>query len=235
VGRRDRRAFVTNRHNLDLGLREEGASGLQLSDVEIDLHHVVGNVAYPETRFFSVINPTSCIRLHPNADCAVLADPKFDCSAEFKDQIPVSLSELADREFLREKVQIMDFASFIGFPGSDEAPWLDEQATLPIARMASIASTPERAFVNQGILTEDVVLVSGFSFSGSSGSLVFSHRKGLRATPPLIADFVPAKLVGIMSGHRVEAGILPDMLDHTGLSYSHPVNQHPGGSFRFAG
>lgn len=219
VGRRERRAFVTNRHNLDPGPPGEEVSALRLSDVEIDLRHIVENVAYPETRFFSVSNLASSIRLHPNADCAVLVDPEFGCSAEFKDQVPVSLSEIADREFLRDKVQVMDFASFIGFPGSDEAPWWDEQANLPIARMASIASTPERSFVNQGILTDDVVLVSGFSFSGSSGSPVFSHRKGLRATPPLVADFVPAKLIGIMSGHRVEVGTLPDMLEHTGLSY----------------
>lgn len=219
VGKGRMRAFVTNRHNLAPDLLQDKPSDLRLSEVEIELRHVVGNLAYPATRFFSVSNAISCIQLHPNADCAVLADPEFGCPAEFKDQVPVSLSEIADREFLKEKVRLMDFASFIGFPGSDEAPWWDQQENLPIARLASIASTPAKTFVNEGILTDDVVLVSGFSFSGSSGSPVFSHRKGLRATPPLVADFVPAKLIGIMSGHRVETGALPDMLEHSGLSY----------------
>lgn len=219
VGQGARRAFVTNRHTLDKSFSSERREDLELAGIEIELRHLEGDIAYNETGFFAVNNFQSCYHLHPTADCAVLIDPEFDCPREFADHVPLSLDTIADGEFLRGKAQLMDFVSFIGFPGHDDDPWWDQQANIPIARMASIASTPERSFVNSAIRTADVVLVSGLSFSGSSGSPVFLHRKGIRATPPLVADFVPATLIGIMSGHSMEAGPLPEMLRHTGLSY----------------
>ncbi len=219
VGQRGRRAFVTNRHTLDKTFSSDRRDDLELSCVEVELRHLEGGIAYNETRFFAVDNFQCCYCLHPTADCAVLVDPEFACPREFADQVPLSVDTIADAEFLRGKAQLMDFVSFIGFPGHDDDPWWDQQANVPIARMASIASTPERSFVNSAIRSDDVVLVSGLSFSGSSGSPVFLHRKGIRATPPLVADFVPATLIGIMSGHSMEAGSLPEMLRHTGLSY----------------
>jgi len=223
VGRGGLRAFVTNRHSLDPELIPETRC-LELSEVEIELRHLAGNLAYSETHFFPVSAVGPSIRLHPTADCAVLIGPQFNCPAEFKDQVPISLDDIANQEFLAEKAQIMDFASFIGFPGSDEAPGWDESANLPIARLASIASAPDRSFVNSVIQktviqSGDIVLVNGLSFSGSSGSPVFLHRKGIRATLPLVADFVPATVIGIMSGHGTEPGPLPEILQHTGLSY----------------
>jgi hypothetical protein len=205
------RAFVTNRHVLD-------GEGVSLTGVEIGLRHIEGNVAYPETHFFPVANLSASLRVHSDADCAALVGAEFDCPPEFVDQPPIALGEIADQGFLNDSVQIMDFASFIGFPGRD-TPWWDERATLPIARIATVASAPDTSFVNSAIQSKDIVLVSGLSFSGSSGSPVFLHRKGFRTEPPLYSDFVPAKLLGIMSGHRNEPGPTPDMLQHTGLSY----------------
>ncbi len=219
VGQRARRAFVTNRHTLDKSFSSERRDDLELAGIEIELRHLEGDIAYNETRFFSINNFQSCYWLHPTADCAVLVDPEFTSPREFADRLPLSLDAIADAEFLRGKAQLMDFVSFIGFPGHDDDPWWDQQANVPIARMASIASTPERSFVNSAIKSDDVVLLSGLSFAGSSGSPVFLHRKGIRATPPLVADFVPATLIGLMSGHSMEAGPMPEMLRHTGLSY----------------
>ncbi len=117
----------------------------------------------------------------------------------------------------------MDAASFIGFPKPDGQPWWDTRANEPIARMMSIASLPRQAFVNTNLgLTgeEDVVLANGLSFGGSSGSPVILHSKGIKLSGPLTGgDYVPAKLIGIMSGHRMDGSKVPPMLAHTGISY----------------
>ena len=114
----------------------------------------------------------------------------------------------------------MDFVSFIGYPGSNGLGWWDQRWNTPIARMATIASNPAVPFTHDSISTADVTLVSGLSFSGSSGSPVLLHQKGLR-TSGLVVDpaFTPAMLLGIMSGHWWDVTEKPAMFKHSGLSY----------------
>ena len=110
--------------------------------------------------------------------------------------------------------------------------WWDETWTLPIVRDATIATLPRIAFTNKAIRGDDVLLVSGLSFSGSSGSPVFTHRRESltnhfspstmeRPLPQL--DVTYPKLIGIMSGHfrtkSVSGPEIPAMLRHGGLSY----------------
>ena len=97
---------------------------------------------------------------------------------------------------------------------------MDTAWQMPIAKTVNVASRPENGFYNPAIQTSDVMLVSGLSFSGSSGRPVISHRKGFRATPPLQSDgFVPAKLIGIISGHWWNEDPTSGIFFHSGLSY----------------
>jgi hypothetical protein len=87
--------------------------------------------------------------------------------------------------------------------------------------LATLASIPAVEFRNDAVKTTEVMLVSGLSFSGSSGSPVLNQRKGI---PPGgdINDpsYVPSKIIGIMSGHFWEnPDDAPEMFRHSGLSY----------------
>lgn len=72
-------------------------------------------------------------------------------------------------------------------------------------------------FTNPAIQSGNVCLVSGLSFSGSSGSPVLLHQKGI----PSVRDhhFVPPKIMGIMYGHWWEVSETPEMLRHSELPY----------------
>jgi hypothetical protein len=65
------------------------------------------------------------------------------------------------------------------------------------------------------------MLVSGLSFSGSSGSPVFNHPKGSSPGGNVVdRSYVPSKIIGIMSGHFWEnPDDPPEMFRHSGLSY----------------
>jgi len=110
---------------------------------------------------------------------------------------------------------------FIGYPGLRGQPWWDQAAELPIARVATLASIPAIEFRNEAVKTAEVLLVSGLSFSGSSGSPVFNKRKGIFPGGDVHdPSYVPSKIIGIMSGHFWEnPDASPDMFRHSGLSY----------------
>jgi hypothetical protein len=160
-----------------------------------------------------------------------------------------SFGDIANEEFFKYNLNVMDNASFIGFPGKRGLRWYDDSWNLAIARTVNVASHPAKPFLNEGIKTSDVMLVSGLSFSGSSGSPVLSHTKlGVAAVPELTRAQEPSqwqaclnqtirsinnnitypKLIGIMSGHWDEdANSSPggkcksgaDVFRHSGLSY----------------
>jgi hypothetical protein len=162
-----------------------------------------------------------------------------------------SFGDIANEEFFKNNLNVMDNASFIGFPGKGGHPWYDTFWNLAIARTVNIASHPAVPFTNKEIKTSDVMLVSGLSFSGSSGSPVLSHSKLSGAAVPYLTgaqepsqlqySFIPIirwinnnitypKLIGIMSGHWEEdaSSLLggngksgSDVFHHSGLSYSH--------------
>lgn len=162
------------------------------------------------TKFFRVENLGEALIRHETADCAAIRGPKFSRPAEFAlGPQGFRFDALADEEFLANSAQIMDAASFIGFPQSEGASWWDTRTNQPIARMVSLASLPGQPFVNATLpktLAENVALVSGLSFAGSSGSPLILHSKGFKVTPPLAVtggSYVPAKIIGLMSGHRV--------------------------------
>jgi len=213
--------LVTNRHVLDPALLFGEQTSLRLTSVYIELRRAQEGVLYADTQFFEVQNLKSSLRLSQNADCCLLYKPDLGSKlGEFKILFRILHTDIADQTFLAEKVQVMDFASFIGFPGDSQNPWWDTKFNLPIARLCSIASLPQLPFSNPSVKTGDAALVTGFSFSGSSGSPVVLHQKGVRVGEGLEdPGFVPPKVIGIMSGHRNEEIPKAPMQQHTGISY----------------
>jgi hypothetical protein len=212
--------FVTNRHNMDATIWEENPHDLKLVRVCLELRkRGTQSELLDETAFFELVDVASVLRLHPSADCAVLMDAKGVVPAEYRSVTTIDIAMIADGPRLSANAQIMDLVSFVGFPGRTCA-WWDDKANLPIARLGALASDPGRPFSNRAIRTDDVGLVSGLSFSGSSGSPLFLHEKGIRVGQGLSGGaYVPPQVIGIMSGHMQDVEPGEELLNHTGLSY----------------
>lgn len=209
--------FVTNKHNVDPTLKLGPETKFKLANLEIQLRQQVGTALHQAVSFFEVKNLQS-LRIHATADVAVIPNPAFNAPGFGYNWF--SMEELATTEFLTNSVSAMDIASFIGYPGLSGKAWWDEQWQLPIARVTNIASWPAIPFTNNGIKTSDVTLVSGLSFSGSSGSPIIVHEKGIKVGPGLSgARHVEPKVIGIMSGHWWGNESPEDIFFHSGLSY----------------
>jgi hypothetical protein len=213
-------ALVTNRHVVEPSLRSP-SSDWRLTRLEVQVRQAVGESHKSEVQFVELDLERSKFAASPDADVvaigmsvAPLLDPIWTTGGIHADNI-------ADESFLSERTKLMDFASFVGFASSKTAPWWDEVWNTPIARFASLASLPSRPFTNKAIKTADVGLVSGLSFSGSSGSPLFLHAKGQLGTTIGDASYQPPKLIGIMSGHHweLDQSPEPELLRHSGLSY----------------
>jgi hypothetical protein len=219
-----KRIFVTNKHNVDPTLKFGESTDYELTEINIELRKTIKDQKkyFPETIFFPITDIASSLFVSDDSDCAIIVplDLTNDPSG-FQPIMVFNKSHLADENFHCEKVQIMDFASFIGFPGQKGVNWWDQKWKLPISRLASIASLPERPFNNDSIRTADVTLVSGLSFAGSSGSPVISHEKHERGvlTGSFDTMLIPPEILGIMSGHWWEENETPEMFKHSGLSY----------------
>lgn len=221
-GANGQRNFITNKHNVDLSLKFGSAAGWTLTKFEIELRRWGDRGPTATTAFFTVAD-LGCVTTSPVADCAVFVAPAFlDHSVlDFPIADLTKFGDVATREeFQAGRINVMEPAVFIGFPGAKGRQWWDEAWKLPIARECIIASWPGIGFSNSQIKSEDVLLVSGLSFSGSSGSPVFVQNRGLRPGGAIQdSGWRPARLIGIMSGHFWEEGETPPMFAHSGLSY----------------
>jgi hypothetical protein len=208
--------FVTNRHNLDPALKHGSTTPFRLTAVDLQVRGAVDG----EVGFHPVTNLRTAIWCASSADCAVIADPDLS-SGQALDVARIFREEDLAAEALFPALQITDGASFIGYPGLRGRPWWDQAAELPIARIATIASIPTTEYRNDAVKTTDVMLVSGLSFSGSSGSPVFNQPKGIPPGHNVEGRaYVPSKIIGIMSGHFWEnPDDPPEMFRHSGLSY----------------
>lgn len=210
--------FVTNKHNVDPKLKLGENTELKLNRLEIQLRRQIGDKLLPPVSFFSVENITQALRIHPTADVAILLNPSIVASGFGFNWF--SVPEIATAEYLSNSVAAMDIASFIGYPGLSGKPWWDEQWQVAVARVVNIASWPAIPFTNTGIKTSDVTLVSGLSFSGSSGSPIILHQKGIKVGGGLTGGaYVEPKVIGIMSGHWWGHESPDDIFFHSGLSY----------------
>jgi hypothetical protein len=223
--------LVTNKHVVDQRLSSPGTSR-RLSSVEVELRRVSADAELDvprETRFFRVANLDACLFVAETADCAIFCNPMWEGDAsDFAHTTAVSENILGTTDAFeqeRGELEFCDPVAFIGFPSTRESKWWDQKWKLPIAREASIASLPDHPFENEGIRTSDVVLLSGLSFGGSSGSPVFTHRKHVVTNAQMFDPWMGSVavrepvLVGIMSGHFDVPNELPEMFRHSGLSY----------------
>jgi len=235
--KRGKLVLVTNRHNLDPSIRFPNNPELKTHSIEIALRSKLGDgpdrVLQPQTRFFKVDESKTRIFVLEKTDCGIVVPEYEESTVGFGDCTPFQESELADNEFFLTVLKTSDVTSFIGFAGKrkffwddERSEWWDQEWSLPIVRPAFTASYPGFEFHHKEIPFRDVVLVSGLSFSGSSGSPVISHQKSIWTSlpKPTIGSFEP-KLIGIMSGHwwGENSDEVPPMFrdyrQHSGISY----------------
>lgn len=238
--KRGKIVLVTNRHNLEPSIRFPKNPELKTHSIEIELRRQssgdgdeLHRPLQPETRFFKVNGSKTGIFVVGNTDCGIVV-PEYNESPEgFGECSLFSESDLADEEFFLKVLKSSDLASFIGFAGKrrffwddEKSEWWDQKWSLPISRPAFISSYPGLDFHHNEIPLKDVVLVSGLSFSGSSGSPVLSHQKSIWIldSKPTLGAF-DSKLIGIMSGHwwGENTDEVPPMFrdyrQHSGISY----------------
>lgn len=186
-------AFVTNKHNIDPSIKL--GSGYILRDLKIELRkreqveHGSSFVLLPKTEFFGVTALQSSLHVCDQADCAVIYPVTFvDKLENFLPFSAFRLSDLAEKTFFDNYLHLTDPCHFVGFPADAEGKrcfWNTEYST-PISRFASIASHPATyiPFSNNLFSGHDIVLVSGLSFFGSSGSPVISDQAGIGTDHP---------------------------------------------------
>lgn len=216
--------FVTNQHNVNIGLRGGSYKNFKLRSIEIEFRSVDSD-AQVDAQYFRLSHTT--VLAHSTADVALIPRPVFESSsANPKQPRPNGLNAIswvANNSFFDEYVGVGGDLSFLGYPQS----FCDRQYAFPIARHAIIASHPLISFKHEKVLTSDAVLVSGLSFRGGSGSPVFIASRGTQITTDTgsaqTSDYCPQRLIGIMTGHL--EGIFDDsdlgneLERHSGLSY----------------
>lgn len=209
--------FITNRHNLDPSMKLGNDTKFNLSKVEILFRK---KNKLPTFEVFSEENETKFIEIpkisdicfSENADVAVIHGDFFqNAVVEGYGLGFIPYNDIAQTKDYSKYIRILGEASFIGYPAINGKPLWDTKTNLPIARQINIASYPYKDFENSEISTSNVRLVSGLSFSGSSGSIVVSHLYKY----PDREELVLPKVIGIMSGHFKE----DNNLEHSGLSY----------------
>jgi hypothetical protein len=212
--------LITNKHNIDPSMTLDPQLGYTLAELSINvreegLSESSRLIFQPSTEFLPVREPSACIVSSDDADCAILVNllNRMDPSAARR-VVGTPERSLAPEAHFREEMSLADPVTFIGFAGTQEESWFDEAWNLPIARVATLASPPSKPFQNKGIRSADVLLVSGLSFSGSSGSPVYTHPM-----TNLRGNRIPPFLVGIMSGHWTDGQGQTYPAHHSGLSY----------------
>lgn len=214
--------FVTNKHNVDPSIKFPDKPALKLDKISIELRYYESNQPTENTNFFDVANIESCLFSSPSSDCSILVEPEFHEETPFDPNREIlKFENLIDEKNFANGLIIgpMETSFFIGFPGKNGRHWWDEKWKLPVARQCTVASLPQISFTNDQIKTGDIILVSGLSFSGSSGSPVFLPARGFRPGRDIDdPTWRPALLAGIMSGHFWDE-TLPPVFHHTGLSY----------------
>lgn len=209
--------LVTNLHLVDPRLKLGENTGYRLVKAEVQLRSKADHLQQTTVGYHELSKANDFFHMD-SRDVAVFVDPVFGCSLDGFWIDSIGEDDLADHQFFIDYIRPLDQASFIGFPGRASSQWWDTKLDLAIARTVNIASLPDGHFTNESIPTGNVVLVSGLSFSGSSGSIVVSHEKTL-AKHDMPDVNVRPKVIGIMSGHWWENDQAPEMFRHSGLSY----------------
>lgn len=229
--------FVTNHHNVNIGLKSPHLQKFTLGQIEIEIRPTFCNESNNSIGFATV--QYNDLIFHPTADIAMICSPFL--TTHFNKKCTVSCLEahqwLADESFFNDYIGIGADLAFLGYPQS----FCDQEYYFPIARHAIVASYPSIPFKHKKILTTNIVLVSGLSFQGGSGSPVFVASRGTKINGDKgsveSSDYCPPRLIGVMTGHLQEitpkvdtanTSIISQDLDtvhgyelerHSGLSY----------------
>jgi hypothetical protein len=186
-------AFVTNAHNLDPQLKIGGHFRRDKFEIELRRHEPIeasmnSSALTHDTKYFEVSSDSSTF-YGDQEDCAIIYPVVLQ--APEQNYRPISnfrLNDLADDCFFNQRLRMTDPCHFIGFAGAPGSTvgWWDQRSNTPIARFASIASNPAiyLQFTHSDIKTSDVVLVTGLSFGGASGSPVVSEQRGIGTDYP---------------------------------------------------
>ncbi len=215
-------AFVTNKHNLDASLKMGEETTLKLKSVEIELRKITNTEETEYSREVKFCHANFQAFVHKSSDVALISCEflKEDIDNNFCFPKLIKIKDLADQNHFEKHVNVFDTASFIGFPGTSSSQWWDTRLNMAIARTITISSMPHIPFINEAIKTSNALVVNGLSFSGSSGSLVASHSKGIKTGNGMSGgEYVEPKIIGIMSGHWWDENSTPEMFKHSGLSY----------------
>lgn len=195
--------LVTNKHNLHTSRKSPCKEEFKLYSIEIQMRKRKEHAFLAETQFFQIDSLATKLILGENIDLALIANPTFlNINPDFAHIIPLGFSSWApDENFFTKNIRMCSEISFVGYPQD----LFDIKWKLPIARSAIIASVPEIDFSHKDISSEGVILVSGLSFQGSSGSPVFSYVRGTKINVnngSVESDnYCPQKLLGVMTGH----------------------------------
>lgn len=222
------RIFVTNKHSLDISMKYSSKEKFDFIALELELRKKKNDNFMPETEFFYVSLEATKIIYGEKTDLALIVNPGLQGDIRNFGVQFLKLSDWGpDEEFFIKRSRIASDVSFVGFPMN----LFDSKWKLPIARHAIIASVSEIYFSHDNISSEGIILVSGLSFEGGSGSPVFSSSRGQRINCDVgfveSDDYCPQKLLGIMTGHLQLQSETKEYITkkeesftrHTGLSY----------------
>lgn len=220
--------FITNKHNLVPGMH--GFDDYRLVALKIDYRHFNPSLQMPFADTYD-LDATDWEKYYgedsDSPDIAILKMPEgLQMINPTDPHVHPYCNEslLAEASFYQHSLKVGDNCHFIGFPSHQrDNPLFD----LPISRNCNISSLPLIDYYLEnvrGVKTKEICLVGGFSFGGSSGSIVFSYPKGLKLGAGLSmsggSNYVVPRLIGVMSGHWSEP--VSDYFNksaHTGLSY----------------
>lgn len=123
--------------------------------------------------------------------------------------IPVTMDYLATSD---------DFAS-VSISDALAFPFMHGDDAIPVMRTGWVASDPVKDFTTEGLASNTRrIAIEGFSWSGYSGSPVFTLAWGIQSSNTIDfgGGFRPSKMIGINAGHIV----FPDGRGHhSGISY----------------
>lgn len=210
--------LVTNRHILDIAYKDSSGALSRYTLQEVRVSGKVGRSGdhfplddvsiclAPIVKFSEDYqNDIACI-----TNIFILSEHKVPVSFDY--HIPYGF--LATSADFQNKLEICDFLAFPGFP-----EWYDKKENRPILRTGTISSDPRFDYSYGNSVGGACVAYEAFSYSGSSGSPVFSIQKGPRPGPGMLfPDFRDVLLIGINAGH---------------LKFSPPNELHPGISYLY--
>lgn len=201
--------LVTNRHNIDITIFKPLEKPKKLSEFRILIRQNANSGQTTSGFQWIDIKPSDIsIFLHQEADVAILDIQNIPLIIK---RTGLRSEDIADENYFKEEASFLDPIFFIGYP----MDWYNTIQMLPIARIAHIANNPSMPFSNAFLkASQKIILVTGLSFSGNSGSVVIFPGTGIKEITTTNFPYRGPKCLGIMSGHLKEKGS-----EHSGLSY----------------